>query len=378
MLRLVHFYPSSIYYVFTVNKCILQLFTEAPLQLDSDTYYYTVHQPTQQFDSNSTVFFHIAGTQEEFIDPQIVMHVEFKITKSDGTDIDKDALVAVRANMAHTMWSDVTVKLNGKVITGQAHKRYPYICWLDHVFKASKNRVADMNAMQALYSDIKFGAEAPTSPEFDDRRKLCELSKKVRLEFVLNCELTRQDRLILPMVDLDIVCTPSADAIRVESYTDATTEKNEIVKLLSVKLICKKVKVNAALYNDLIINLQNKPALYPIKRYSCVTVNQGSGLSQFSANLLGSPTRLPEAVYLMIVQTAREVGDRSICPFKIETDNLDLLHLTSQGVDYPNIVYKPTTNQFLPYVKSQSQSPDLANCIFHLGNFWRPNDCWVF
>jgi len=52
----------------------------------------------------------------------------------------------------------------------------------------------------------------------------------------------------------------------------------------------------------------------------------------------------------MIVQTAREMGDRSLSPFKMETDNLDLLHLTSQGVDYPNIVYKPRTDRYLPYV----------------------------
>jgi len=205
------------------------------------------------------------------------MQVQFRITKGDGTELLTDELVAVRANGGHTMWSDVTVKLNGKVISGQAHKRYPYICWLDHCFKASKNRVDDMNAMQALWADRLWDAKADTSPEFEKRQALCRLSSLVSLEFVLNCELTRQDRLILPMVDLDIVCTPSSDAVRVESYTTGETGKQEIMKVESVKLVCKKVKVNAALYNDLIINLQNKPRSTPssdtrVSRYRKETV----------------------------------------------------------------------------------------------------------
>jgi len=326
----------------------LQLFTEAPLQVDSDSYHYVTYQPTLQFDSYTPVSFHIAGNQEEFIDPQIVMRVTFKITKSDGSDLDTEVLqqVAVAENAGHTIWSDINMKMNGKVVSGQAYKRYPYICWLDHVFKASKNQRDDLNAMQALYTDTEF--DNPRSPGFVKRRTLCLGSAKVRLEYVLNCEISRQSRLILPMVDLDITCTPSSQEFRVESHT---ADGNELLQLIDAKLICKKVKVNAALYNDLIISLQSRPAVYPIKRYACVTVSRTAGSSSFSAPLLSSPTKLPEAVYLMILHTEREMGDRTLSPFKLSTNgNLNLLHLSSQGVDYPNLVYKPQTDNYLTYV----------------------------
>jgi len=324
----------------------LQLFTEAPLELDSDSYHYVAYQPTLQFDSYTPVTFHIAGNQEEFIDPQIVMQVTFKITKGDGSDLDAGAEVAIRENGGHTMWSDINVKMNGKVITGQAYKRYPYMSWLQHVFKASKTQRDQMNAMQAFYVDQKIGQGA--GPAYERRKEVVRQSRVANLEYVLNCEITRQDRLILPMVDLDIVCTPSSQEIRVESHS---ADKDELLQLLSAKLIIKKVKVNAALYNDLIISLQSRPAMYPIKRYACVTVSQPQGIQAFSSNLLGSPTKLPNVVYLMMIPTEGEMGDRSISPFRINASHLNLLHLSSQGVDYPNRTYKGEPNHFLTYVK---------------------------
>jgi len=53
---------------------------------------------------------------------------------------------------------------------------------------------------------------------------------------------------------------------------------------------------------------------------------------------------------LIVVETEREMGDRAKSPFKILTTDLQYLYLSSNGIEYPNLHFKPEANNYLQCV----------------------------
>lgn len=332
------------------GKSELRLFDEAAPQAVIDSAIFMDVNPTTSLLENSDhIEFVISGSDTEYLD----LNDSFLCVRLKVTTADNKVLPATSANVPcnfflNGLFRDVTLTFNDTIIEGGNHL-YPYKSTIDAIFNF--DRAAKAIQLRAM--------------GFDDNiaNRKAWIAESHRLELVgsLRLDFFNQPKYLLPGVNVKVSLQTSQS-----KFSIIKGSGNPKVKLESVKLYVRRVKVNPSVIVGHNRGLEKRNAVYPYNRGQVIsyTVSQGS-MSHFKDNLF-SNSLLPKFVIVGFVSSQGFSGTNiEADPFKFEHFNVNSVGLFRDGQSLPyRELYEPDFQHNLytrEYVKSIIQGTQHLN-----------------
>ena len=319
-------------------KSELDLFAVPPTQVNVETGHWIEHKPLSAIDGDQiTVTFTVSGSGDDYIDlHHTILLVKAQIVKTDGTAVgdDVDDLGPVN-NWMHSMFSDVKLSLNDKLVT-DTNNTYPYRAYLENLLNYGTQAKESQLTSVFWYKDTAGHMDARTANKgFKKRFDLTSESKTVDLTGRLHLDMSFQERYILNGVDVKI------ELIRHKAAFHLMAGSNDYkCKLRDVALMVRKVKISPSVGLAHAKALEKGTAKYPIKRVlikTCI-VSAGS-MSMNRENLfLG---KIPKRVFVGIVDSDAYNGDATKNPFNFKHHNVNFLALNLDGHSIPEVPFTP-------------------------------------
>ena len=114
----------------------LNFFTEKALQLSIENTELSELSPSNVYNPNSTIQFDIPVQTQTFLSPQFWILARVRILKTDGGEIAAADNAGLVANGAHSLFSDVELKIGNTVVSGR-HGLYSYEAYINSIFMSS-------------------------------------------------------------------------------------------------------------------------------------------------------------------------------------------------------------------------------------------------
>ncbi|XP_046381460.1 uncharacterized protein LOC124152541 [Haliotis rufescens] len=192
----------------------LDLFSTPPTFTGVEKFYYVNYRPTSQITTDtSPVEFNISNQGIDYIDLQRTkLYVRAKITKSDGKSLVEDEQVAPVNLWLHSLWSQVDLTLNGKLVTSSSNL-YPYKSYHKRILNASNDTKQSSLQAQLYYKDD--GDSDETNPiaginsGLVHRNTYSKMSKSVDMQGSLCEDFMDINRYLLNGVSLQLKLYPT-------------------------------------------------------------------------------------------------------------------------------------------------------------------------
>ena len=132
----------------------LDLFNLDPTQTAVEKIYYQQILPIGQITDTSTIQFIVNGQNGmEYIDTKrSYMSIKARIVKQDGSAVDPNEYVGPINLLAHALFDQVDVTIQGKFITSSTGN-YPYKAYLQTLLKYGNDAKTSQLSSQCFYSD---------------------------------------------------------------------------------------------------------------------------------------------------------------------------------------------------------------------------------
>ena len=108
------------------TKSELDLFSMPPTQTSLESGRWVDFHPLSNISDNGPIEFQVSGAGTEYMNlSQTQLYVKVKVTKADGSALDPDTKVGPTNLLLHSMFSQVDVSLNGKLVSSATNTN-PY------------------------------------------------------------------------------------------------------------------------------------------------------------------------------------------------------------------------------------------------------------
>ena len=357
-------------------KSELDLFAVPPTQTSVEHGQWIQHHPIASVTDNGPIEFFISGSGDEYIDlANTQLYVRAKITKADGSNLDANVAVAPANLWLHTMFSQLDVSLNEKLISPSTNT-YSYRAYLENLLSYGGEAKKGHLTAALWYKDTagKFDVFSDDNLGFKTRKGLAKSSGTVDMMGRLHSDLFFQDRYLLNNVDVKIRMVRSKDAFAINSTQALAGSK---IKIEEASLFVRKVKLSPAVQMGHIKALEKSTAKYPIRRVDCKVFSIPAGhLSSTQENLfLG---QVPKRVVIGFCDTAAYNGAYAKNCFNFKHYDINYLCLYSDGQQIPCKPLQPDFDK--TFVRSymslftgtgqqhQDEGNDIGHLEYHQGN----------
>ena len=323
------------------SKAELDLFTVPPTNISMECGAMVEHLPLSKPEDGPLEF--DISSPDEYVDlGRMFLYIKAKIVKGDD-DLAADDKVGPVNLWLHSLFSQVDVQLNGKLVTPSVNT-YPYKAYLETLLSYGSDAKESQLTSQLWYldedpiDDIEpFKAEG-ANPGLKDRGLHIKESKSVEMMGRLHCDIFQQDRYLLNKTDLHLKLVRSPQDFHL--MKDATAVKTVIEDAV---LYVRKVKISPSILNEhnQLLN-GGHLAKYPIRRsvVTTYTIPQGTMSANKDNIIMG---QLPRRIVLGLVSNKAFNGQANENPFNFQHFNLNYLALHVGGQQVPQ---KPLTPNF--------------------------------
>ena len=159
---------------------------------------WNAYHPIASLDSHhAPIKFLILPHTEIYTDLSLAyLYIKFRILKQTGEDLDMDAKVFSINNFFHSMFSDIDLYINNKLITNNSDT-YPYRAYLGNLFSYGSDVKDNQLKAAEFWSEDEPGAfEDITNTCITDRGKRVTKSKSVELQGKLHLDLAIQEKFL--------------------------------------------------------------------------------------------------------------------------------------------------------------------------------------
>ena len=198
-------------------------------------------------------------------------------------------------------------------------------CWL---VGPRRMLVKFLSLTPSLKNSISSGSHG-----FRQRCILTELNKTATLIGPIYTSLTNQSRLMLPLTPQDFTFQLSRNAFVLRS-SHATQRFR--VKIEDMKLILCRVKVNPSVSLEVEKRLNQKAALYPIRKASTRALTISAGQKFYEADNLFPSQVVPKDLLIAFNHTTAVQGVQNRSPFNFQPFGIESLKVTVDGHVYPS------------------------------------------
>ena len=336
-----------------VNIPQINLFTRENLQVSIDSVFSEEIYPSFSWESGGKILFTVSGNPECFVDPSSIRVImELKILTHDGRQMPAAMTgnYAPIANAGCSIFEKVSVRLGHSTCVSSPDSLYPYLTYLNNIFKTPEAMKKQINFPLLLYEDQKVyfdQFDTRNSPGFKSRTTACARSKPMYLSVPIHSPITMQDKLLIPGIDINIrmvraknsflLMSKATEEITVQRQkpppaaegamesVQETVDLNPKIELsmlnyliystftsmlfsASIKLMVRKYKLMPLLHNDIMNGLRSAPAIYGTTFSQICEFTRLSGTTVIRETLF-TDRILPKVAHLFIVTTKRRLGD---------------------------------------------------------------------
>ena len=352
----------------------LEVFDIPPTQTAIEKSYDVEYLPTSALQEGGVVEFYIPASNEDYVDlKNSKLYIKAKITNDVGGDLDNNVDVAPVNNFLQSMWSNVELMLNDRLVT-HSNNVHGYTSMLSHLLHDSDESLASERPMQMVYKDTPgqmdatnvkkpnetnliagfsfrqetaiaageeegalpvLGVRLARVPEDENvgnnglhkRFLQTQGSKAFELYGSLRLDLFEQLRYLPNGISIKLRLHQQKRAFSLMSPNNDTAYK---IKLLNASFILRKVKPSPGVLLGHADGMTKAPAQFPIVRKECKSFAIPAGLAQFKQDniFLG---QLPSTVVLAMVTGRAFSGSLEQNPFNFQHFNVNLVQLYADG-----------------------------------------------
>ena len=323
------------------------------------------HLPVYE-SGNSTLLFHIDGAGNQYTDlanSYLYCKIKVLVPKPQTAVFEQSNTQTATPidNVLHSLWSDITVKLNGTLVS-TSNTNYPYKAYMENLLKFNTNAIKKQlqligftgnsgnfdqnnatedrpNSNKGLVERNKWFRKVQSVIPFDTTEGLTENETQEKkdwnaageftwitpsaVEFYgpLMADFCQQDRLILNGVDIDIKLTPTSNSFRLMVYPDGIGAR---IELEEVKFMVCRVTVANETFLGIEKNLQTYPVVYPFARSDVRIFNMAAGLYSNTWESLYQG-EVPSKLIVGIVNTEAYEGSYKLNPYRFQPFDIDTL-----------------------------------------------------
>ena len=337
------------------TKSELEIFSIPPTQTAIESSYEVEFRPSATLDSSRSYDFNIPSS-EDFTDMSGTMvYVKCKIEcLKPEEDITGD--LTVTDNFGNTLFDQIDIYLGATSIT-PSNKLYHY-----------QAHIEDLLFLQECEIDQGFTAPASAAK-----------GKVFELYFRLHAAICQQSNLLLNGMPMSITLNRGRDALLYTSKKDFEYR----VKLETVKIIIRRVKVFPDVQAGIAMGLEKAPAKYFITRnvVKSFSLAQGLGYSTIDNVFSGC---LPKRMIVGFVTNSSFTGSRRSNPFRFSHNNISQIVSYLDGVQVPSIAYTPDFDEdlymreFISLYRYMNQDEGLPQMKINLTDFKEKHCLFAF
>lgn len=292
------------------------------------------------------------------------IEVELQIVNAaDGANWAAATRTHLVNNLAHTLFKQMVVRLNGTLITPQTDY-YHQIAFIETVLNHDKEDTEDLLECQGFYDcfdvpddgdddELTANQADTTHADFaalpDDKKRMVLARVKflggnrVLLRFTPALEIFRLPRLLVPQVQLQLQLYLNNPRMWSLVYNGAVVPRLTEADI-STRLVLKQVTLQPAV-DQAIRDRRSKGATvsYPVVRSAIRTFSHAANNREFQ---IQDPfyKQVPNRLIVALVRQAAFNGDSRYNPFSYELYNLSSITLTINGEEYPYQTLELTHN----------------------------------
>ena len=317
----------------------LALFQPPAVETTVEQVQYIEFLPSSTISKGSVIEFRIPGTSAEYIDlSRSKLKVKARIVKSDGNPIKAENQVALVNLSLSSIFRQVDVQMQEKLVGSGTNICYPYKAMLDTLLKYNHDVKEGPLQSELYYKDVGVmdATTAGGNSGLMSRYQYTEAGNEVTLEGPVHTDIFQQERLILNGVKIVVSFHPVDNKFALmnsdsEEYAVSITEA--ILKVCHVKV------------SDAVILAQNEalnisPALYPHWKSKLMTISVASGDSTVSNDDIFNG-EIPSKLILALVRTEAFTGSYTLNPFNFLHLNANYLEVTVDGQSVPAKPLRP-------------------------------------
>ncbi|XP_056003878.1 uncharacterized protein F54H12.2-like [Ostrea edulis] len=380
----------------------LELFKVPPTNVTLEDSKWMEYYPISSTLNSDTapIEFEIKGQGDEYLDlSQSYLQMVCKFTKADGTALTGAGSTSTPVNnILHSLFSEIDVSLNGKVIT-PGMDTYPYKAYLEKLLSyAPKTLKTQMRACTLWEKDtasqmedreysglvqppkdftvvgdkVTINAMLPTPIYPDDsqnvglrkRHHKINNSKEIVLMDRLHLDLFQQEKCLPNGVDVRL----RFNRARPQFYMMTDAGSSGKVAIQSMVLWVRKVKPTPTIINLINQQLSTQTAKYPLRRVEVKTFTIPTGTqSKITDHLFQG--QMPKLILLGFVENAAFNGDDAKNPFNFQNQKIKKLEVSINGDMMETRPLEPnfTADQYLRSYLS------LYKGLGKLGQDWAPD-----
>ena len=302
------------------------------------------YHPIAQYSDEGPIEFHISGSGSEYLDlGQSQIYVKVKITNQDGSNLAADAQVGPVNLYLHSLFSQVDVSLNDRIITPST-PTYPYRAFLETMLEYGPEAKQSQLSMGLYYKDTAGQMDNPNPLAADGntglkkRYTFTQGSHSVELLGGLHSDIFFQPKHLLNGVDMHIKLIRSKPDFCLMSSTENPNYK---IVIQSCSLFIRKAKVSPSVILGHGKALEKATAKYPVRRVMCkvISVPKGEMMLQQDHRFLG---QIPERLVIGCVHNRAFSGSYTHNPFNFQHFGVNSISLNVDGIQVPSKPIKPT------------------------------------
>ena len=312
----------------------LDIFSVPPTQTSIENGSFVDYHPIAAIDDSSSIDFSVPGSSDSYLDlASTYLHLNVKITKANGGNIDDTLKVGPANLLLHTLFNQVDVSLNDKLVS-YSSSTYAYRAYIETLLNYGKSAKETQLTAAAWYKDTAGKMDSTDVKEnlgLNQRSLLASKSKTIDLIGRLHCDVFHQEKLMLSGVGMRVKLMRNKDSVVLISGEDDADYK---VKITKAVLQVRKCRINPAISLSHARALESANAKYPIERVECKTFSiQANSLNATQQNVFMG--QLPSRVVIGLVDHEAYNGNYKKNPFNFQNYKLSTISLEVDSQEQP-------------------------------------------
>lgn len=312
--------------------------------------------PISAIHPGTPIEFQIPGTGIFYISLRdSYFDIQFKVTNADGTDLVGEAPVGPANLLAHTMFSNIELYLNGKQIT-EPTNHYHYRAYLETLANYSSYVQKKRLLIEGWLLDTAGQMAANNGHDGHNaglvsRKAWINGSRSMRLLLRPRLDLFHQDADIPPNTDIRIRLHPNRN--QVVLITSAALQYQLTIQNIRFWVRTREVSAQCSINHQHMLSLGHSyRILMPGVKIKTLSVPAGSLRHEFDNLYMG---QLPHRVILALINDAYMNGTYASNPFNFQHFGLNYIALRVNGELVPRSPYEPDFGDRADYIRDYFQ-----------------------
>lgn len=307
----------------------LDIFTVPPvdtvLREGRSVYYY----PTTSVTNAGPYEFHVTRDPDAFIHlPMTRLEGCLEITKSDGAAFAATDNISVVNLFPQSIFKQVECQINGTEVCDLSTPTYAYKSFLEtHLTYSETAKKTHLQCSMYEKDDSGLEEKIDLTNTAAKTRAGKAFGKQVFFSNIIHSDFFQSEKYLIPNTDLHLKFIRNDDTFsllgpKAIKYT---------IKVLSLKLLVRKVKVEPSVHQAIESQLASTPAIYNITRSNIRTFQVPSGTSSLDIpNIIQG--NLPRSLHIGFVATDAFNGAQEKNPFYFNHNGINKFNIKINGV----------------------------------------------